>query len=826
MSAKVIETSALPRQVGKKKERISPLRSVLAGSTAGAVEIAITYPAEFAKTRAQLNERLTQGQKLPWPKFGPVWYAGCTTLIIGNSIKAGVRFVVFDQIKELLQDANGNLSGPKTVVAGLGAGVFESVLAVTPFESIKTTLIDDRKAAKPRLRGFLHAVPLIARERGIAGFYQGLVPTTLKQSLNSATRFGSYGALTRIALSYKKEGEKLGSTATFAIGGAAGAVTVYVTQPVDTIKTRMQSIEAKSLYRNSLHCTKKLVMEEGVFKLWSGAVPRLVRLRPLSSTIYVSFDDPTENTIYSSPKMANANQLTGSGAAVAEQNLKREEAFVEDIDFDKKNASGSGYVMTTYRSYNPEYSNGLEKKLVRRIDIRIMPLVVIIYIFSYLDRNSITQARLYGLQEDTNVTGAVYNTAISIFSVGYVIMQLPSTVLMTKLRPSIYLPGCMIAWAIVSGSTAAASSPAGLLVARFMLGIIEAPFYPGAVYFLSCWYTKKELGIRMAFLISGLLLSNAFAGLISAGILSGMDGVGNMAAWRWLFILEGLATIAIAIVALVFLPDYPATTKWLSEEEAIVAQGRLAKDAGSEDVLDEEKVSMLKGIKWALQDPRTWMFACLQMCASAAISYSHFFPTLISQLGFTNNTTTLLLTSPPYILAFLWSLGLALSADKMQTRSPHAAISMLVGIIGAILLIAVPIQYKYPRYAFTFLVASGSFGVYSSTYTWLSSTIIRPPVKRAAAIGIANTISNTAALFGGYFWLDIYSPAFRESWGCELAFMFLGLGCILTLRLVLQRANKAFDKLAAEIDPNDSVAMAALDDDSQRAVQNGFRYII
>lgn len=187
----------------------------------------------------------------------------------------------------------------------------------------------------------------------------------------------------------------------------------------------------------------------------------------------------------------------------------------------------------------------------------------------------------------------------------------------------------MIAWAIVSGSTAAASSPAGLLIARFMLGLIEAPFYPGAVYFLSCWYTKKELGIRMAFLISGLLLSNAFAGLISAGILSGMDGVGNLAAWRWLFILEGLATIVIAVIALVFLPDYPATTKWLTPEETIVAQGRLAQDAGSSDVLDEEKVSMIRGIKWAMKDPRTWMFACLQMSASAAIScmyllHSHF----------------------------------------------------------------------------------------------------------------------------------------------------------------------------------------------------------
>lgn len=121
-------------------------------------------------------------------------------------------------------------------------------------------------------------MPIIARERGIAGFYQGLVPTTARQSLNSATRFGSYGAFKQIALSYKEKGETLGSAVTFAIGGAAGVVTVYVTQPVDTIKTRMQSIDAKSLYRSSLHCTKKLVQEEGVFKLWSGAVPRLARL--------------------------------------------------------------------------------------------------------------------------------------------------------------------------------------------------------------------------------------------------------------------------------------------------------------------------------------------------------------------------------------------------------------------------------------------------------------------------------------------------------------------------------------------------------------------
>lgn len=93
-----------------------------------------------AKTRTQLNQRLSGADKLPWPKFGPAWYAGCTTLIIGNSLKAGVRFVAFDQFKSMLQDENGHISGPRTVIAGFGAGVTESLLAVTPFESIKTTL--------------------------------------------------------------------------------------------------------------------------------------------------------------------------------------------------------------------------------------------------------------------------------------------------------------------------------------------------------------------------------------------------------------------------------------------------------------------------------------------------------------------------------------------------------------------------------------------------------------------------------------------------------------------------------------------------------------
>ncbi|KAL7807078.1 mitochondrial carrier domain-containing protein [Trichoderma gracile] len=273
-----------------KKQRPNALRSIIAGSTAGAIEIAITYPAEFAKTRSQLNRRLAEGQKLPWPPFGTQWYAGCTTLIIGNAAKAGIRFVAFDQFKSLLADENGKLSGPRTVLAGFGAGVTESLLAVTPTESIKTTLIDDRKSPKPRMRGFLHAVPIIARERGIRGFFQGFVPTTARQAANSATRFGAYNFFKQIAESYTAPGEKLGAVGTFAMGGLAGLVTVYVTQPLDTVKTRMQSIEAKSMYGNTFRCAAMIFKQEGILTFWSGALPRLARLVLSGGIVFTMYE--------------------------------------------------------------------------------------------------------------------------------------------------------------------------------------------------------------------------------------------------------------------------------------------------------------------------------------------------------------------------------------------------------------------------------------------------------------------------------------------------------------------------------------------------------
>lgn len=140
------------------------------------------------------------------------------------------------------------------------------------------------------MRGFLHAVPIIARERGIRGFFQGFVPTTARQAANSATRFGAYNFFKQIAESYTAPGEKLGTVGTFAMGGLAGLVTVYVTQPLDTVKTRMQSIEARTQYGNTFRCAAMIFKQEGILTFWSGALPRLARLVLSGGIVFTMYE--------------------------------------------------------------------------------------------------------------------------------------------------------------------------------------------------------------------------------------------------------------------------------------------------------------------------------------------------------------------------------------------------------------------------------------------------------------------------------------------------------------------------------------------------------
>jgi len=165
-------------------------------------------------------------------------------------------------------------------------------------------------------------------------------------------------------------------------------------------------------------------------------------------------------------------------------------------------------------------------------------------------------------------------------------------------------------WGLTSLLTGVTKSYGGILACRIFIGLPEAAFYPGAIYLLSRWYTKKELAFRSAILYTGLLLSNAFGALIAAGILANMEGVRGIRAWRWLFFIEGSITITVGIFTIWALPDYPHNTGWIVGDERRLAQARLADDAGEADQ-DNDQDTPLAGLKMAVTDPLILTFAVM-----------------------------------------------------------------------------------------------------------------------------------------------------------------------------------------------------------------------
>lgn len=202
----------------------------------------------------------------------------------------------------------------------------------------------------------------------------------------------------------------------------------------------------------------------------------------------------------------------------------------------------------------------------------------------------------------------------------------------------------------------------GALLTRFFLGFIEAAFFPGALFLLSKWYKRSELGFRTALLFCGNIISNAIGALFASAILDGMDGKLGRAAWRWLLYIEGSLTIFVAICAIFILPDFPATTGWLTEEERRLAMRRMEEDAGVGDEGETEVEGHTTGLWLAVTDWKVWWLAVAMTSQVVALSFNAYFPTLSATMGF-GPTVTLLLCAPPFVFTAIMALFVSRSGS-------------------------------------------------------------------------------------------------------------------------------------------------------------------
>lgn len=307
---------------------------------------------------------------------------------------------------------------------------------------------------------------------------------------------------------------------------------------------------------------------------------------------------------------------------------------------------------------------------------------------------------------------------------------------------------------------------------------------------MSCWYTRAELAHRIAWFYAGSSVANMFGGLLAAGVLGNLEGAHGIAGWRWLFIIEGTITVGIALIAAVFLPNFPATSKWLSEEERNFAQWRLVDDAKETDTASS--VSIKDGLMLALKDYRLYIFILFQHISLLTQTFQYFFPTIVKTLG-CSKIATLLLTAPVWFLTFLVSLGVTYTSGKTGDRSIHIICLLMVSCVGNIIVVST--LNTGARFFAMFLMPLGAVSAYQIIITWVANSFPRPLVKRSAAIAICNMIGNASNIYGPYLYPASEGPRYLAG-GAAVAGLCLAVaGLAFLLRLIHIKENKKLEAL-------------------------------
>ncbi|KAK1593696.1 major facilitator superfamily transporter [Colletotrichum navitas] len=401
-----------------------------------------------------------------------------------------------------------------------------------------------------------------------------------------------------------------------------------------------------------------------------------------------------------------------------------------------------------------------EKQLVKKIDLFLMPILWIMYILNYVDRTNIGNAKIAGMQKDLSLTDDGYAWVLSIFFFGYLICEVPSNMILSRSRPSVFLPGIMLVWGALSALMSISKSYGALLGFRFVLGCVEAGFFPGVLYLLSCWYTRAELGKRFAIFYTAAVLSGAFGGLLAGAITSNLHDAHGIAGWRWLFIVEGVATVGVALVA--FFRQ--------------LASIRIVADGIASGGQNRRRLSHWNAFVAAVADPRTYAFVLLFMLDVGAGTISYFIPTITLTLGY-DTVTAQYMTVPVYAVASVCLNAVAWSSDRRAERRWHVAAPLALGFACSVVCAAV--QAPVVRYVMICFVAAGIWSALPLVLSWASGVVSLPPEKRAIVLAMVNAFGNFSSVYGSRIWPSRDAPAYRVGFGVTAA--FLGAGMVIAV---------------------------------------------
>ncbi|WAO91461.1 Putative transporter [Fusarium falciforme] len=450
-----------------------------------------------------------------------------------------------------------------------------------------------------------------------------------------------------------------------------------------------------------------------------------------------------------------------------------------------------------------------EARLRRKIDLYIVPTVAIIYLFCFIDRANIGNARLAGFEADLNLSGYDYNQILSIFYISYIVFEIPSNIACKWIGPGWFLPALTLAFGLMTVAFAFVSSLESACGVRFLLGVFEAGMLPGIAYYLSRWYRRNELAFRLSMYIVMSSLAGAFGGLLASAILT-LDSFGSTKRWRMIFAIEGIITIGLAIIAFFTLTDRPETARWLTQEEKELAIARVKSErVGATEVLDRLNT---KKIMAGIMSPVALASAFVFLLGNITVQCLAFFAPTIVRTIYPNKAivTVQLYTVPPYIVGGLFILAVNYLSYKTGRRNIFLLVSALPIITGYIIFLAT--TNPHARYAATFIIVTGAFNSGALCNAQVSANVVSD-TARSSAIGTNVMFGNIGGLIASWAFLPTDAPNYPIGNGLNLATSSIMLFTTILLQLWATSDNRKRDRQdeTAQLDGLDSTQIANLD---------------
>lgn len=406
-----------------------------------------------------------------------------------------------------------------------------------------------------------------------------------------------------------------------------------------------------------------------------------------------------------------------------------------------------------------------EKKLRLKIDLMVVPTVSLLYLFCFIDRANIGNARIAGLEADLGLTGYDYNALLSCFYVSYIIFEIPSNIVCKWMGPGWFLPLMSVGFGVASIANGFVHNFSEAAAVRFVLGIFEAGLMPGIAYYLSRWYRRSELTFRLSLYIVMSPLAGAFGGLLASAILK-LDSVGSVKGWRMIFVIEGVITVGISLLAFLTLTDRPATARWLTEAEKDMAIARVKSErVATTEVLD--KMDMRKLLS-GITNPITLSTACVYLLNNITVQGLAFFmPTIVRSIYPDKAIVTQqLYTVPPYIVGAFFTVLLPLISWYLDRRQIFMIASAPMVMVGYTMFLAS--ENSAVRYGATFLITSSLFSLGPITNSQVSANVVSD-TARSSAIGMNVMLGNIGGLVSTWSFLPGDGPNYPIGNGLNLA---------------------------------------------------------